>query len=219
MLNLFLKQQLPAKRCRCSMRNTFTSGPRISSHGPWTVLFPKKQMFRETKSQNDSLTWIVFGLYKISCCSKIDIWQKHRMWMSFFWDPCHFWGTWCWKCHHETWRIKGLQVMYAWDSFWAKSSYTFQLPKEFSCEKFAALCALCYRHSHDDGCVGDILCSDIRNRRLELKFTDCPCENSKSERWQVCQLSVEMLHFSWLFWARLSITLNYVQEWSIVMST
>lgn len=120
---------------------------------------------------------------------------KHRMWMSLFFETHVIFEAVDVERRYEIWRIKGWKDMYVWDSIWAMSSYTVQLPKEFSCEKFAALCALCYRHSHDDGCVGDILCSDIRNRRLELKFTDCPCENSKSERFQVCQLCVEMLHF------------------------
>ncbi len=90
--------------------------------------------------------------------------------------------------------------MYVWDSIWAMSSYWYiiQRPKEFSCKKLAALCALCYRHSHHDRCVGDILCSDIGNRRLELKFTDCPCENSV---WEMASMWTMLWNASLLIWS------------------
>lgn len=84
------------------------------------------------------------------------------------------------KQNHRMTHRHGLFLTYTYFISQTWSSETQNVHEFFF--KPAALCALCYRHSHDDGCVGDILCSDIRNRRLELKFTDCPCENSKCER-------------------------------------
>ncbi len=71
MLNLFLKQQLPAQAAVVpwGIPSLLVRVFQVMDPGPF--FFPKKQMFRETKSQNDSLTWIVFGLYKYLVSQKL----------------------------------------------------------------------------------------------------------------------------------------------------
>ena len=67
MLNLFLKQQ--AAVVPWGIPSLLVRVFQVMDPGPF--FFPKKQMFRETKSQNDSLTWIVFGLYKYRVSHKL----------------------------------------------------------------------------------------------------------------------------------------------------
>ena len=108
MLKLFLKQPLSAQAAVVpwGIPSLLVRVFQVMGLRP-CFCFEKKQMFHETKSQNDSSTWIVFGLYTYLFISKKWTSETQNVNESFFWNPCHFWGSWCWK---TLWDLKDQRV-------------------------------------------------------------------------------------------------------------